>query len=310
MIEPLGVVRRAGRRAAAGCGGGCCCRSVGLLALAARRRPGRRTDGELQRRRSAWSLLLVGVTALLPWVVEGRRAGSARAGSPGSWPSAGCSSSSGPARAVSGITVAVAGAIALQMLFTGVQDEYKRDTGADLARATLVRALEGRQRLPPRRAATRPRRACARRALRAALAQYDVGRDPAAGLDADVASCATLRELGGVTGAATATSSSAARAPRGGSPARGLDGSRGRPGGRPARRPDGPRARGVFATPRPSAASAARPRTCSSSALDPPTPDAIEQVRNTAAASTRASQVKELRRTRPDAPVRQYAARC
>ncbi|WP_223766603.1 ABC transporter permease [Streptomyces huiliensis] len=71
------------------------------------------------------ALLLLGVTALLPWGVE---AFVARLrGGPPSWQLAvrRLQLKSGPAaRAVSGITVAVAGAIAVQMVFTGVRGEF------------------------------------------------------------------------------------------------------------------------------------------------------------------------------------------
>ena len=84
-------------------------------------------------------LLLTGVATLLPWLVEAvvrRLDGGAVA-----WQLAvrrlqldgGAS-----ARVVSGIAVAVAGAIALQTLFSGVQAEYTHPTGADLRRAQLV----------------------------------------------------------------------------------------------------------------------------------------------------------------------------
>ncbi|WP_308312649.1 FtsX-like permease family protein [Streptomyces sp. ISL-11] len=70
-------------------------------------------------------LLLIGVTALLPWLVE---ACVARLrGGPPPWQLAvrRLQVNSGPAaRAVSGITVAVAGAIAVQMLFQGMQSDY------------------------------------------------------------------------------------------------------------------------------------------------------------------------------------------
>ncbi|MFJ4985875.1 FtsX-like permease family protein [Streptomyces sp. NPDC088732] len=87
-------------------------------------------------------LLLVGVTALLPWIVEAvvPRLG---AGSP-SWQLAVRRlqlSSGTAARTVNGIAVAVAGAIALQMLFAGVQADYTRHTGNDLTRAQMAVAL-------------------------------------------------------------------------------------------------------------------------------------------------------------------------
>jgi len=83
-------------------------------------------------------LLLVGVTALLPWVVERvvNRLGSGGV----AWQLAirRLQLSSGTAaRMVNGIAVAVAGAIALQMLFTGVQDQYTKQTANDPARAQM-----------------------------------------------------------------------------------------------------------------------------------------------------------------------------
>ncbi|MPY61368.1 ABC transporter permease [Streptomyces spongiae] len=83
-------------------------------------------------------LLLVGVTALLPWVVE---AFVARMGSGSvSWQLAVRRlqlSSGTAARMVNGVAVAVAGAIALQMLFVGVEGEYTKATGKDTTRANL-----------------------------------------------------------------------------------------------------------------------------------------------------------------------------
>ncbi|MBM9504469.1 ABC transporter permease [Streptomyces sp. KK5PA1] len=87
-------------------------------------------------------LLLCGVTALLPWLVE-TVVGRLRGG-PVAWQLATRRlqlSSNASARLVSGVTVAVAGAIALQMLFAGVGDDFVHDTGADPARAqTMVSA--------------------------------------------------------------------------------------------------------------------------------------------------------------------------
>ncbi|WP_435172782.1 ABC transporter permease [Actinacidiphila sp. bgisy145] len=88
-------------------------------------------------------LLLFGVTAVLPWAVEatvGRLSGG-----PLSWQLATRRlqlSSSASARMVSGVTIAVAGAIALQMLFNGVSDDYVSSTGADTQRAQAV--VDGR----------------------------------------------------------------------------------------------------------------------------------------------------------------------
>jgi hypothetical protein len=83
-------------------------------------------------------LLLVGVTALLPWIVE---AVVARLGTGAvSWQLAVRRlqlSSGTAARMVNGVAVAVAGAIALQMLFAGVEDDYTESTGKDLTRAQM-----------------------------------------------------------------------------------------------------------------------------------------------------------------------------
>ncbi|MBL3665775.1 ABC transporter permease [Streptomyces sp. M2CJ-2] len=83
-------------------------------------------------------LLLIGVTALLPWVVETvvARLGKGSV----SWQLAVRRlqlSSGTAARTVNGIAVAVAGAIALQMLFAGVEDDYTRATGYDVSRAQM-----------------------------------------------------------------------------------------------------------------------------------------------------------------------------
>ncbi|WP_069768093.1 ABC transporter permease [Streptomyces sp. LUP30] len=83
-------------------------------------------------------LILVGITALLPWLVE---AVVARLGSGGvAWQLAVRRlqlSSGTAARMVNGIAVAVAGAIALQMLFAGVDSDYTKSTGQDVSRAQM-----------------------------------------------------------------------------------------------------------------------------------------------------------------------------
>ncbi|WBB63442.1 ABC transporter permease [Streptomyces sp. WMMC500] len=80
-------------------------------------------------------LLLTGITALLPWLVEAVVARLGRG--PTSWQLAVRRlqlSSGSAARLVNGIAVAVAGAIALQMVFTGVEDDYSESTGHDPGR--------------------------------------------------------------------------------------------------------------------------------------------------------------------------------
>ncbi|MFF8591123.1 ABC transporter permease [Streptomyces sp. NPDC015220] len=83
-------------------------------------------------------LLLIGVTALLPWVVE---AVVGRLGPGGvAWQLAVRRlqlSSGTAARMVNGIAVAVAGAIALQMLFAGIQGDYTKYSDNDLNRAQM-----------------------------------------------------------------------------------------------------------------------------------------------------------------------------
>ncbi|GGV26450.1 ABC transporter permease [Streptomyces griseoflavus] len=89
--------------------------------------------------------LLVGVTALLPWFVETvvARLGTGSV----SWQLAVRRlqlSSGTAARMVNGIAVAVAGAIALQMLFAGVEDDYTKETGFDVTLAQMqVRVPDG-----------------------------------------------------------------------------------------------------------------------------------------------------------------------
>ncbi|MCX4527814.1 MULTISPECIES: ABC transporter permease [unclassified Streptomyces] len=139
VIEPLGVVRTATPRRRriwwrlllplAG---------LGLLAPMM----GRGNEGG---RFNQWQvsggvvLLLVGITVLLPWILErvvGRLGGSGSV----SWQLAVRRlqlTSGSAARLVNGIAVAVAGAIALQMLFAGAEGEYTKDTGQDPTRASV-----------------------------------------------------------------------------------------------------------------------------------------------------------------------------
>ncbi|MEV7865697.1 FtsX-like permease family protein [Streptomyces sp. NPDC088124] len=131
-IEPLGVVRDGaprGRRF----GWRLLCLAAGLALLLGIRAVGERArpPGDAPYVdpypvAAGAALLLVGLTTLLPWLVE---AAVARLrGGPVSWQLAvrALQFSGGAAtRAVSGITVAVAGAIALQMLFAGVQQEFR-----------------------------------------------------------------------------------------------------------------------------------------------------------------------------------------
>ncbi|MFH8406936.1 ABC transporter permease [Streptomyces sp. NPDC018019] len=90
-------------------------------------------------------LTLLGLTMLLPWLVEAVVARFKGGAVP--WQLATRRlqlSSSSAARAVSGITVAVAGAIALQMMFAAVGDDYRKPTGQDTSRAQLQVLLPAR----------------------------------------------------------------------------------------------------------------------------------------------------------------------
>ncbi|MCX5376178.1 ABC transporter permease [Streptomyces sp. NBC_00091] len=83
-------------------------------------------------------LLLIAITALLPWLLE--RFVGRMSGGPVSWQLAVRRlqvAGGGAARLVNGVAVAVAGAIALQMLFASVENDYTTDTGQDPSRAAI-----------------------------------------------------------------------------------------------------------------------------------------------------------------------------
>ncbi|MFR9795323.1 ABC transporter permease [Streptomyces sp. MS06] len=141
-------------------------------------------------------LLLVGVTALLPWIVE---AVVARLGAGGvSWQLAVRRlqlSSGTAARSVNGIAVAVAGAIALQMLFSGVQGDYTEPTGKDLRRAQMQVGIGDGSRLPEA-----AEKLNATRGVRAAieltsLSLGDGPKNPGSSAELTVGGCAALREV-------------------------------------------------------------------------------------------------------------------
>lgn len=84
-------------------------------------------------------LVLFGLALLLPWLVEA--CVNRLRGGPVPWQLATRRlqlSSGAASRAVSGVTVAVAGAIALQMLFASMNADFNRMTGADPTRAQFV----------------------------------------------------------------------------------------------------------------------------------------------------------------------------
>ncbi|MEV2235239.1 ABC transporter permease [Streptomyces phaeochromogenes] len=141
-------------------------------------------------------LLLVGITALLPWIVEAV-VGRLNSGSV-SWQLAVRRlqlSSGTAARMVNGIAVAVAGAIALQMLFAGVQSDYTESTGNDLSRAQMQMSVPRTAPLAEARQALADTRG-----VREAMALSDgwlgAGRkDPEKGTGLTVGDCASLREV-------------------------------------------------------------------------------------------------------------------
>lgn len=141
-------------------------------------------------------LLLVGITALLPWVVEATVA-RLNSGSV-SWQLAVRRlqlSSGTAARMVNGIAVAVAGAIALQMLFAGVEGDYTKETGNDVNRAQMEVSVGSGVPL-----AEVGRRLARTEGVRrtSAISQTSVGeraKNPNNELEISVGSCAELREV-------------------------------------------------------------------------------------------------------------------
>ena len=326
VAEPLGVVRRAESARRRRLWWRLLLPALGLLALAPAT-GGQDPDSISPLRVGVGVIaLLIGVAALLPWVVERvvARLGAGKVAwqlavrrlqlDPG-----------GPARAVSGITVAVAGAIALQMVFTGVQNDYKKDTGADLNRATLYAEFNAYGDAPSGDAAgggasggdvAAGGRAVTAASLAAklapvpgvrsvaALSLYDTGRDPAApDTPLTVAACATLREVIAVATCRDGDVFFADVPPRKqlafGATTWTLPA-----GGREVATradPTGERRDGVFATPGavrgaklPSAHVFSYVRTV------PGQLDAIERVRNAAASLDPRVDVQELHRTRTD----------
>ncbi|MFG2196133.1 ABC transporter permease [Streptomyces sp. NPDC048639] len=141
-------------------------------------------------------LLLIGITALLPWAVE---AAVVRLGKGAlSWQLAVRRlqlSSGTAARMVNGIAVAVAGAIALQMLFTGTQSQYTKATGNDPSRVQMQVEFSDRKPLSGvERDFTGTKGVGAAVAL--AISQYgDARRDPENSNGLTVGNCTALREL-------------------------------------------------------------------------------------------------------------------
>ncbi len=145
-------------------------------------------------------LLLIGVTALLPWVVE---TVVARLGSGGvAWLLAvrRLQLSSGvAARMVNGIAVAVAGAIALQMLFAGVEGNYTRASQYDVSRAQMSVDVPDGDDAAPVAAQYRDTEGVRKVTV---LSDFHLGdrREADALIQITVADCASLREVAKLPG--------------------------------------------------------------------------------------------------------------
>ncbi|MEU2226326.1 FtsX-like permease family protein [Streptomyces sp. NPDC018347] len=141
-------------------------------------------------------LLLVGVTALLPWLVE---AAVARLGTGSlSWQLAVRRlqlSSGTAARMVNGIAVAVAGAIALQMLFAGVESQYTKDTGEDPNRASMEVVLADGARLTAAAGGLARTKGVRQSVALSSGGLGDKRRDPVASASVTVGDCTALREV-------------------------------------------------------------------------------------------------------------------
>ncbi|MET8827002.1 FtsX-like permease family protein [Streptomyces sp. NPDC004610] len=140
-------------------------------------------------------LLLVGVTALLPWLVE--RFVGRLGGGPVAWQLAVRRlqlSSGTAARTVNGIAVAVAGAIALQMLFTGVEGDFTRDTGRDVRSVEMQVGLSSGT--GPERAVELLGATEGVRTVQGYAEGYaaERGKNPERGTSVTVADCAVLRK--------------------------------------------------------------------------------------------------------------------
>ncbi|MEU8822524.1 FtsX-like permease family protein [Streptomyces sp. NPDC048636] len=101
------------------------------------------TDVKVYQAAAGAVLLLIGTTALLPWLVEAVVERFGKGPVPWQLATRRLQLSSGTAaRAVSGITVAVAGAIAIQMLFATVQNHQTKVTGESPQRAQMAANLQ------------------------------------------------------------------------------------------------------------------------------------------------------------------------
>ncbi|WP_327697428.1 ABC transporter permease [Streptomyces sp. NBC_00459] len=143
------------------------------------------------------SLLLIGVTTLLPWVVE---AVVARLGSGGlSWQLAVRRlqlSSGTAARMVNGIAVAVAGAIALQIFFAGVSGAYTTASDQHLDRAQMEFSVPDN--VSPASAAREltGTKGVRKITLISFASAGEKAKSPESYVEVTIGDCATLREVG------------------------------------------------------------------------------------------------------------------
>ncbi|MGW4251951.1 ABC transporter permease, partial [Streptomyces californicus] len=138
VIEPLGVVRR-GRERGRRLWWRLLVPAAGLAVLVMKGRIGEFEPVDPVPIATGAVLVLVGLALLLPWLVEA--CVNRLRGGPVPWQLATRRlqlSSGAASRAVSGVTVAVAGAIALQMLFAAMSADFLRATGEDPSRAQFA----------------------------------------------------------------------------------------------------------------------------------------------------------------------------
>ncbi|MFF8741225.1 ABC transporter permease [Streptomyces californicus] len=138
VIEPLGVVRR-GRERGRRLWWRLLVPAAGLAVLVVKGRIGEFDPVDPVPIATGAVLVLVGLALLLPWLVEA--CVNRLRGGPVPWQLATRRlqlSSGAASRAVSGVTVAVAGAIALQMLFAAMSADFLRATGEDPSRAQFA----------------------------------------------------------------------------------------------------------------------------------------------------------------------------
>ena len=129
---------QSGRERPRGCGGGSSCRCSGSRCCSPTTADGRGRVPTLPLRSGSSRCSWASRRCCRGWS-SARSRGSARVPWRGSWRCGGCSwIPAAPSRAVSGIAVAVAGAIALQMVSTAPRRGFQERTGADPDRAQLV----------------------------------------------------------------------------------------------------------------------------------------------------------------------------